>query len=844
MRKFKNRHNIQKIIASIMLVVTVSFTIPKPVHADDDGFGGKLLKPLVQLVASLGDVAVGLMNHFMLGTENLIDSVMLSRKDNNVDEGSLSIQPGDKYVEKEVDEELTGFMWGEWKLPNMLYCPENIFANKIGALDVNFINPHKYNAVQKEGVSNQESIANSLQGVISAWYKSFRNIAIVGLLSVLIYIGIRILIGSTAQDKAKYKERLIDWLVALCLVFAMQYIMSATLMLSEKVTELFSNSGANSVVIKLTGKNRKSNYVLGTDGVNDYKFKTNLMGYMRFMAQSYKFGDATAYTIIYLALVMFTVKFTITYLKRVLYMAFFTMISPLVALTYPIDKIADGKAQAFTIWFKEYMMNAVLQPVHLILYTALVSSAMDLAVNNPVYALVAIGFMIPAEKFIKKMFRLDRGESTGGFGDFAAGALTMSGLKKLGSSPSKSKGSSSGSSKEGDAKIRTQEPYKDDKVKQMNAWRDGEQPIGQGDDNGSQGGSVPDFSRTNASRGEISSHRDSSQQAHVSEPDTVSNWFNQRDSMRTPSQTGREIRANLSNGMANFGRRTSQRASRAVSRVPGVKRIPSPVRKIMAGAGKTAIRGVKNGAKGVWKNKGKIARTGAKLAGGVMGAAIGMGAGLTTGDFSKVAQYATGGVAAGYATGNQVANLTGAGVNMAKKLPGKAGDVRNAFEEETYGLADARQKKIERHNTKAKKEWLKNESERAKYADIAAKLNAKSTNGKQYSVNEVMDAAWDYKVAGVDNEKNIEKGLKLEAKRHGAIGKENSNHNRVINVMQEVGNYSKEHFVDKDKREALDERLRAQLGNENGEKVMELMADANDELKTYQAWRNSQRTNQ
>ena len=62
--------------------------------------------------------------------------------------------------------------------------------------------------------------------------------------------------------------------------------------------------------------------------------------------------------------------------------------------------------------------------------------------------------------------------------------------------------------------------------------------------------------------------------------------------------------------------------------------------------------------------------------------------------------------------------------------------------------------------------------------------------------------------------------------------------------MQEVGNYSKEHFVDKDKREALDERLRAQLGNENGEKVMELMADANDELKTYQAWRNSQRTNQ
>ena len=44
------------------------------------------------------------------------------------------------------------------------------------------------------------------------------------------------------------------------------------------------------------------------------------------------------YEIIYIVLVMYTLIFTWTYVKRVVYMAFLTMIAPLVALTYPIDK--------------------------------------------------------------------------------------------------------------------------------------------------------------------------------------------------------------------------------------------------------------------------------------------------------------------------------------------------------------------------------------------------------------------------------------------------------------------------------------------------------------------------
>lgn len=377
----------------------------------------------------------------------MIASSSLSRDDINftkeyAGKSSLFVTEGDLKTAIEESRvvvsstELDGILFNDWKIPNILYSPENIFANKIPALDINFINPHKYKGVEyykndyeTDSSKNKSSItpAEKIAPTIASWYKGFRNIAIVGLLSVLVYIGIRILIGSTAPEKAKYKERLMDWIVALCLVFVIHIIMSGILMVTEKVTNMFSKESSD--IIVAIAENPDNVTVGSVEKIEDsYGFRTNLTGYVRFMAQSEEFGDAAVYTILYMALIIYTIMFTFIYFKRFLYMAFFTMIAPLVALTYPLDKIRDGQAQAFNLWFKEFTMNAILQPVHLILYTVLVSSSMDLAIENPIYAIVAIAFLLPAEKFIKKMFGLDRAESTSGLGAFAGGALTMKGV--------------------------------------------------------------------------------------------------------------------------------------------------------------------------------------------------------------------------------------------------------------------------------------------------------------------------------------------------------------------------------------------------------------------------------
>ena len=244
-------------------------------------------------------------------------------------------------------------------------------------------------------------------------------------------------------------------------------------MITDKFTDLISPSIDDGITVQ----------------IDDIKFRTNIIGLVRFNAQSQSMYNTAAYTILYLVLVIYTWIFTFMYFKRFLYMAFFTMIAPLVALTYPIDKAGDGKAQAFNMWFKEYTMNLILQPVHLILYIALVSSAMELVKQNMLYAIVAIGFLIPAEKFIKKMFGMDKAETPSGFGSFAAGAATMSGFKQVASMLTGGKGKSGSNASNGGStatdstnnRVRTQERGFLDSFRGNNDENGAPRELGQGD---------------------------------------------------------------------------------------------------------------------------------------------------------------------------------------------------------------------------------------------------------------------------------------------------------------------------------------------------------------------------
>lgn len=401
--------------------VTVGVLAAKQLMEDEgaSGIPGNILGEFMQFTVAIGDVVMSALQSMMFDDASFWSNTMISSTDDNLGSGLLGkddsgswLYAGDSDVESlkkgqptqrgsslmvvEAEAVANGIFIEKYKVPNILYSPENIFANKIAALDANYINPHQYTAVNESESTQPKSLAATVSPTIATWYKAFRNIAIVGLLSVLVYIGIRIVIG-TVTEKARYKERLQDWLVALAMIFFMHFIMAGIMMLSEKIIDLVGQAGNTGIIIAVD------------DGAI---FRTTFIGFIRFFAQSNSWKMAVGYSLMYLLLVGITCRYTFIYLKRALYLAFFTMIAPMVALTYPIDKIKDGQAQAFNVWIKEYFINAIIQPIHLLLYTTLVGASMSLAVKNPIYGIVVLLFMPTAEKWIKSMFKMDKAPLT------------------------------------------------------------------------------------------------------------------------------------------------------------------------------------------------------------------------------------------------------------------------------------------------------------------------------------------------------------------------------------------------------------------------------------------------
>ena len=304
-------------------------------------------------------------------------------------------------------------------LPDKIYfpvyqiSPEEIVSNEILLFDVDFFNPKEDKLlvnkdgkpIDKEGniitdVNKYvylESTAKQFRTIISNAYNALRNIALVSLLSILVYVGIRILLSSVSSDKAKYKKMLIDWIVAFCLLFFMQYIMSFTNLMIGKVTDILNTSKGEYTAL-IPEKNGKVEEVLkkmgynvdeikmNIDGETYFNWKTNSLGVARLNAQMAKTENASyaGYTIVFVSLVLLTVYFIWTYLWRVCKMVFYTVFSPIISVIYPMRK------QVSTDWFKAYMSTLAIQPIHLLLCYILIYQNFELSSTNILYYIVSI----------------------------------------------------------------------------------------------------------------------------------------------------------------------------------------------------------------------------------------------------------------------------------------------------------------------------------------------------------------------------------------------------------------------------------------------------------------------
>lgn len=547
-------------------------------------------------------------------------------------------------------------------------------------------------------MTSKQNTALDLQAVVSQWYSAIRNIAIVLSMSVLLYVGIRMLLSTVAQDKAKYKQMLIDWCVGLCLLFFLHYIMAFSVSMVEAFNQIVSQAGRESInstilnygdgEVSEEAQNIAEQYAsndqfvlleddengkiteklkdLGMEAFIDDStnpaqivWPTNLMGVLRLRAQV-SYGDASfiGYGLCYTILVLFTLYFVYVYLRRVLYMAFLTMIAPLVALTYPIDKISDGQAQGFNKWLKEYLFNLLIQPLHLLLYTILVTSAIELAATNAIYSLVAIGFLIPAEKLMRSLFGFEKASTPGSAAGAVAGAtLLNTGLQKLlHKAPGGGKGSGDkGTGAEGDNatprfgfKDSESEEDDSDNISMIDAggtsaadaasYNSAENPVQRAE---------REALEEKLADGQINKNELSAQQRALLGMKAAQEEQDQQGNIgqQTGQQTG------ILTGQQN-GTRAQQNAN---NKKPLTKR--QQQRRRIAGVAKLTARQAGRKFKRVAP---KVLRTAAKLgagaAVGLTAGAIGATVGIATGDPSNVFSYGGGAAVAGGLLGSGVVN--------------------------------------------------------------------------------------------------------------------------------------------------------------------------------------------
>lgn len=281
--------------------------------------------------------------------------------------------------------------------PFFWFTIDRTVFNRVPLFNINFFNTEDTYTVGDVTVTANKSNLEIKKGISGVYYLC-RIISLALGLLVLIYIGIRMAVSTVASDQAKYKKMLISWVESILIIFLMPYIMIFIINIGELITNSFYTIRVN--LMQKNSQDQPFEYTVRNLALN-CMFNTSGL-------------TLTFYSILYWLLLFTEVKFFWAYTKRLLMVGFLIMISPLITITYSIDKAGDGKAQAFSTWMKEFILNVLIQPLHAIIYLVFLITANNICERAPLVAIALLFSMSEAERMVKTIFDVKDGASIKG----------------------------------------------------------------------------------------------------------------------------------------------------------------------------------------------------------------------------------------------------------------------------------------------------------------------------------------------------------------------------------------------------------------------------------------------
>ena len=253
----------------------------------------------------------------------------------------------------------------------------DILFNKIEITKIDFFN-----------FNSSSDTVNSIRVGVATWYYAFRNIAAVLLLGALLYTGLRMALANVSSEKAKYSEMLVNWIISVALLFVLHYLMMFIIYINNAFVNIFSSAYSPTDLTEPM----------------DLMFNKALT--------SIGLTKEIGYSLCYVVLIGMTFVFLLSYLRRMVTIAFLIVISPLVTITYSVDKMRDGKSQALNTWFKEFTYNVLIQPFHCLSYLFLAETGFSILSNEKSIAAVVVAtmmvyFMYQSEKIVKHIFHFE-----------------------------------------------------------------------------------------------------------------------------------------------------------------------------------------------------------------------------------------------------------------------------------------------------------------------------------------------------------------------------------------------------------------------------------------------------
>lgn len=238
-------------------------------------------------------------------------------------------------------------------------------------------------------LTNDSTLMDEIKFYVIKSYRAMRNFSIAVSLFALIYIGIRMAVSTVASDKAKYKNMLIYWVTSLVLVFLIHLIVIIISLVLQYGLDIVENIAKAWKITNL---------------------EDEIFSGSRVYVSSLKSGIgvsvfSTALTIWIIA--YYQIKFFMYYLKRTLEVNFLIVISPLVTITYSIDKSGDNRAQAFEQFIKMLIAKSAIQLLHAAVYVVFIATAGVIAVRHPLLAALFFAALSRTEKIATRVFQVD-----------------------------------------------------------------------------------------------------------------------------------------------------------------------------------------------------------------------------------------------------------------------------------------------------------------------------------------------------------------------------------------------------------------------------------------------------